>query len=144
MASQYYHIEKFQDCILVTLRGSWNISTNIQYLSSLAEVLEARKGKKFRLLVDMRDWQVPSTPSAKRIKAAFHLDRRNQYAEIWLVNNATKSDDLEDKFFNHVSFSPKRAHTVKQFMDYVCNNDSNEQRAYILDWLERNSVDKQN
>lgn len=144
MALKYYQIEKYQDAILVTLRGSWDLGINIRYLSSLAEALDTRKGKKFRLLVDMRDWQAPNTPSAKRIKAAFQLDRRNQYAEIWLENESTDSEHLAAKFFNHVSFTLVRVNTIAQFIECACSNDSDEVKAYITDWITRYKVDKQN
>ena len=56
-----FHIELFRNCMLVTLRGKWTMSTNIQYLGKLSESLKARQGKPFHLFVDMRGWQIPKS-----------------------------------------------------------------------------------
>jgi len=117
---------------------------NIRYLSELAEILAERKGKTFRLLVDMRDWQAPNTPSAKRIKAAFQLDRRNQHNEVWLQNDATDDGGIADKFFNMPNFKLKIVNSVQQFLEYACAKDSDEVKSYIADWVADTSIDKQN
>ena len=69
MSKQHYHIEEFHDVILVTLRGCWNLNTNIQYLATFGDILNARRGKAFYIIVDMRTWRVPHSESFARIKA---------------------------------------------------------------------------
>ena len=40
-----YKIENLDNWICITLRGVWDMATNIQYLSALANELNAKKGK---------------------------------------------------------------------------------------------------
>ena len=144
MSKQHYHIDVFQDLILVTLRGRWDMNTNIQYLATFGDTLKARRGKAFHVIVDMRSWEVPHSESFARMKAPIHLDRRNQKIEIWLEDDNTVADHIAAKFFNEQNFTLHRTKDHNLFMTQVDSVFDNETKAYIQDWITANAVDKQN
>ncbi|CAD5248273.1 conserved hypothetical protein [Alteromonas sp. 38] len=144
MSNQYYHIEVFQDLILVTLRGRWDMSTNIQYLATFADTLNARRGKAFHIIVDMRSWEVPDSEFFARMKAPIQIDRRNQKIEIWLEDDKTVADHIAAKFFNEQNFTLHRTKNQDSFIRQVDSVFSGETKAYILEWVSRQVIDKQN
>jgi hypothetical protein len=144
MSNQYYHIEVFQDLVLVTLRGRWDMSTNIQYLAAFGDTLRARRGKAFHVLVDMRTWKVPNSVTFAKMKAPIHLDRRNQKIEIWLEDDDTVADHIAAKFFNEQNFTLHRTKDQDSFMTQVDVVFDIETKAYIQNWITASAVDKQN
>jgi hypothetical protein len=144
MSQQPYRIEILNNCICVTLRGHWDMATNIQYLSSLANTLNSRKGASFHLLVDMRTWGVSASAVSQRIKGHIHLDRRNQISEIWLQSKGVDVEHIADKFSGEQHFTLHRTSSVDSFLDkveHVCGQDN---KQAVVAWLKRNTVDKQN
>ncbi|NDV92493.1 arginine decarboxylase [Alteromonas sp. 345S023] len=144
MSQQPYRIEILNNCICVTLRGHWDMATNIHYLSSLANTLNSRKGSSFYLLVDMRTWVVPASAVSQRIKGHIHLDRRNQMSELWLQSGSADVEHIADKFSGEQHFTLHRISTVDLFLEkveQVCGHDN---KLTVAEWLERNTIDKQN
>ncbi len=144
MLKQHYHIEVFQDLILVTLRGRWDMNTNIQYLAAFGDTLKARRGKAFHIIVDMRTWEVPNSVSFAKMKAPIQLDRRNQLSETWLEDGETVADHIAAKFFNEQNFTLHRTKDQDSFMTRVDVVFDTETKAYVQDWITANAVDKQN
>ena len=144
MSKQHYHIEVFQDLILVTLRGRWDMNTNIQYLAAFGDTLKARRGKAFHIIVDMRTWEVPNSVSFAKMKAPIQLDRRNQLSETWLEDGETVVDHIAAKFFNEQNFTLHRTKDHDSFMSRVDLVFDIETKAYVQDWVAASAVDKQN
>ena len=144
MSKQHYHIEEFHDVILVTLRGCWNLNTNIQYLATFGDILNARRGKAFYIIVDMRTWRVPHSESFARIKAPIQIDRRNQKIEIWLEDDDTVADHIAAKFSNEQNFTLHRTKDLDSFIGQVDSVFEAETKAHIHEWLSRHAIDKQN
>ncbi|BFT31893.1 hypothetical protein D210916BOD24_30690 [Alteromonas sp. D210916BOD_24] len=144
MSKALYHIEQVSNCILVTLRGEWSESTNIQYLAALSEYLKRRRGRPFILLVDMRTWQIPKSETFNQIKAPFKLDRRNQLYEIWLECEGTDADHVAEKMRLEAKTPLERTHSVSQFLASCADKTDNKALAHITAWVENESVDKQN
>ncbi len=144
MSKQHYHIEVFQDLILVTLRGRWDMNTNIQYLAAFGDTLKARRGKAFHIIVDMRTWEVPNSVSFAKMKAPIQLDRRNQLSETWLEDGETVADHIAAKFINEQNFTLHRTKDHDSFMSRVDLVFDIETKAYVQDWVAASAVDKQN
>lgn len=134
-----FHIELFRNCMLVTLRGKWTMSTNIQYLGKLSESLKARQGKPFHLFVDMRGWQIPKSDNFNQIKSSITLDRRNQLSELWLENEETDAEHIAQKFFNSSStklgFTLIRTHNVIDFITHCEDKADDVAMEYVRTWI---------
>jgi hypothetical protein len=143
-----YHIEQFKNCILVTLRGEWDMATNIRYLGELSDCLEKRSGKPFHLIVDMRVWQDPKSDSNMKMKSTVKLDRRNQQSELWLEDDDSETNHIVENFFLDVAFTLDRTKDVSAFMQLCENKAEPIVVDYIKSWVARNSqrdeIDKQN
>ena len=142
MSTAPFRIEQFRNCIVVTLRGKWNMTTNIQYLATLSEILKTRKGRPFHLFVDMRSWQIPKSDTFNQIKAPLKLGRRNQLSEMWLEDETTDADHIAEKFFtlssNKLSFKLQRTHDVTVFMTHGKNCADEAVVQYIQTALDYN------
>lgn len=136
MSKAFYHIEQVRNCILVTLRGEWNESTNIQYLAALSEFLKRRRGRPFSLLVDMRTWQIPKSETFNQIKAPIKLDRRNQLYELWLECEETDADHVAQKMREEVSIPLKRTNSVSQFLACCAQRNDTDTVEQIKTWVE--------
>jgi hypothetical protein len=143
-----YHIEQFKNCILVTLRGEWDMATNIRYLGELSDCLEKRSGKPFHLIVDMRVWQDPRSDSNIKMKSTIKLDRRNQLSELWLEDDNSETDHIVENFFTDIAFTLDR---TKHFSTFIALCETKAEPVvvdYIKSWVSRNTerdeVDKQN
>ena len=131
-----FDIEIFQNCILVTLRGHWDMGTNISYLGELSDVLQGRKGKSFHLFVDMRSWSIPNTDILRRIKEPVQLDRRNQLSELWLEDDKTDANHIADKFFEIQPFTFSRTNNVSTFLNDVGNRVEPSVMQYVTSWID--------
>ena len=139
-----YKIENLDNWICITLRGVWDMATNIQYLSALANELNAKKGKSFNIAVDMRGWVVPFSEITERIKAPIHLDRRNQRCEVWLEEQGMKVDHIADKFFNEQHVKLTRTYSSSDFLAHINVLENEPLVSHMSQWLQQNQVDKQN
>jgi hypothetical protein len=130
-----FDIEIFQNCILVTLRGNWDMVTNVNYLGELADVLQDRRGKPFHLLVDMRSWSIPNTDISRRIKEPVQLDRRNQLSEFWLEDDKTDANHIAEKFFENQPFIFNRTNDVTTFLSDVTKRVEPSMMDYVTSWI---------
>lgn len=144
MSDKHYQIEVLDDIVLVTLRGQWDMSTNIQYLAAFAEALNARRGKAFHIIVDMRTWVVPNTTLFTRIKAPIQIDRRNQRSEFWLEGPTSYVDHIAEKFAYEQNFQLLRNNDENAFLEHIEAAFSEDTTVRIVEWLARHAVDKQN
>lgn len=143
MSTVPYEIRQVDNCYLVTLRGKWNMSTNIQYLAQLSETLKSRKGRSFHLLVDMRTWQIPNSNIYNQIKAQMKLDRRNQLGELWLEDECTDYGNIAEKFLSEQKFVLERTNTVDAFLRSVAKRAGEVAANDIKNWVENEEFDKQ-
>lgn len=131
-----FDIEIFQSCILVTLRGNWNMVTNVSYLGELSDVLQSRGGKPFHLFVDMRSWSIPNTDISRRIKEPVQLDRRNQLSELWLEDDKTEANHIAEKFFANQPFTFSRTNDVTTFLSDVDKRVEPSVMTYVTSWID--------
>ncbi|MEC8232271.1 MAG: arginine decarboxylase [Pseudomonadota bacterium] len=134
-----YHIEQFKNCILVTLRGDWDMATNIRYLGELSDCLKQRSGKPFHLIVDMRSWQDPKSDSNMRMKSTIRLDRRNQLSELWLEDENSDTGHIVENFFADVSFPLDRTQSLTEFFSLCETKAEPLVVEYIKSWVAQNS-----
>jgi hypothetical protein len=139
MPTAPFNIEQFHNCLLVTLRGKWDMATNILYLAQLSESLKRRRGRPFHLLVDMRTWQIPKSDSFNQMKAPIKLDRRNQLSEVWLENEDTDADHIADKFFNEQRFPLTRTKDEQTFLAHSKTLVDEVVMSYIRSWIENDT-----
>jgi len=131
-----FDIEIFQNCILVTLRGHWDMGTNISYLGELSDALQSRRGKPFHLFVDMRSWSIPNTDISRRIKEPVQLDRRNQLSELWLEDDTTDANHIAEKFLKNQPFTFSRTNDVTTFLSDVDKRVEPSVMAYVTSWID--------
>lgn len=139
MPTAPFNIEQFHNCLLVTLRGKWDMATNIQYLAQLSESLKRRRGRPFHLLVDMRTWQIPKSDSFNQMKAPIKLDRRNQLSEVWLENEDTDADHTANKFLSEQRFSLTRTKDEQVFLTHSQTLVDEVVMSYIRSWIENDT-----
>tara|TARA_R110002167_G_scaffold118143_3_gene294492 strand:- start:3943 stop:4350 length:408 start_codon:yes stop_codon:yes gene_type:complete len=117
MTTQASHtITCFDALIFVNLKGHWSIQNDLAYLSDLAEVLAQMRGKVWTLLVDMRGWHVPD--SIRHAKYHVDLDRRNQKAECWIVDNPEDNEYLF-AYFAGQPVQPQRCLTMQSAQQFL-------------------------
>jgi hypothetical protein len=117
MTTQASHsITCFDALIFVNLQGHWSIQHDLAYLSELAEVLTHMRGKVWTLLVDMRGWHVPD--SIRHAKYHVDLDRRNQRAECWIVDNLGDNEYLFAYFLGQ-PVQPQRCLNIQSAQQFL-------------------------
>ena len=80
--------------IWVDLRGVWDIKVDFAYLTELTQHMQKMRGNPWCIIVDMRGWIVPDNHQACNEKVDLRLDRRNQKAEVWIVEDPEQGDFL--------------------------------------------------
>ncbi|WP_334065154.1 arginine decarboxylase [Alteromonas genovensis] len=131
-----FDIEIFQNCILVTLRGHWDMGTNINYLVELSDILQSRKGKPFHLFVDMRSWSSTKTETVIRIKDSIQLDRRNQLSELWLEDDTTDANHIAQRYLENQPFTFSRTNDVTTFLSDIDKRVEPSVMAYVTSWID--------
>lgn len=111
-----HSITCFDALIFVNLQGQWSIQHDLAYLSDLAEVLTHMRGKVWTLIVDMRGWHVPD--SIRHAKYHVDLDRRNQKAECWIVDNP-KDNEYLLVYFAGKPVQPQRCLTMQSAQQFL-------------------------
>lgn len=104
--------------IEVKLSGIWTVQADLAYLTTLIEHIHKAKGKPWSILIDMRGWDLPLDVFNSEFKTKISLDRRNQIAESWLVDDLNQAEMLM-YFFEQVKIKPKRFLTRQQAMDWI-------------------------
>jgi hypothetical protein len=108
--SASHHILCFKALIFVELCGEWSTNNDLAYLSELSESIGKMRGQNWTMVVDMRKWQVPE--SIRQSKYKIQLDRRNQKAECWIVNQLDDNEYLVP-FFKDSPVQPQRFLSVQ-------------------------------
>ncbi len=99
--------------ISVKLIGKWTTSADLAYLTSLSQAINAMRRGTWGIIVDMRQWQVDESVAEENKNYPVVIDRRNQIAEAWLVNDAKQAQHL-DKYFESLPFSPLRVQSQSE------------------------------
>ncbi len=86
-SAPHFHIVDKAGLIKASLEGRWNTQIDLAYITRLSEFMQKNNHKPWALLVDMRGWRVPPDVKLFKHENVFHLDRRNQKAECWLVED---------------------------------------------------------
>ena len=89
-----FEIKSVKNIIHVKLHGVWNIRVDFAYLTELTKHMQNMRGNPWCIIVDMRGWVVPNEHKTSNTKVDLQLDRRNQKAECWIVDEPTQGDFL--------------------------------------------------
>ncbi len=120
-----FHINIVKNVIQVRLEGVWDLATDIQYLSELAQHMRSCHNRPWGLVVDMRKWIVADDILNFKSKINIQMDRRNQVLECWLVGNMDQG--------NHViHFIEKAGIPFGRFLDESSANSWLSQYGYSL------------
>lgn len=89
-----YQVVLAKNLIKVTLEGDWDNKTDLNYLNELSAAMRQLRNVPWGLLVDMRGWIVSPEMVEFKHKTIFHMDRRNQAVECWIVDNMDQGAHL--------------------------------------------------
>lgn len=106
------------DVIYASINGIWTVQADLAYLTALIEHIHKVKGKPWSIIIDMRGWVLPLEVFNSEFKTNILLDRRNQIAEIWLVDELNQAEMLM-YFFEKTKIQPKRVLTRKEAVDWI-------------------------
>jgi hypothetical protein len=98
--SSHFSIQIYEQLIVVDLSGNWTEQDDLNYISQLSEKITEVRGSSWGILVDMRGWKVQVATTKSTFEIA--LDRRNQRAEFWIVDNIEQGEFLLAHFKNSV------------------------------------------
>lgn len=143
MANSNYDIRKVGNCFLVRKTGTWDLRTDLHYISDLSEALKRRQGNAFYLVVDMRGLEVPEQVKNAKKNYPVALDRRNQQGEIWLIDDIHQSDHLLI-YFKNVSFELKRTTEPGECIDWLYRRITPQTLNEVVTWLGESNSSKNN
>ncbi len=107
--SSHFTIERHERCLFVSLKGQWDLSADMRYLTELTRYIAQIQTRPWGVVVDMLEWSLPI--SEQRIDrqdvANIHLDRRNQIFECWIVKDEFQALELQHfvETISHVQFN---------------------------------------
>lgn len=113
-----YEVVTKNNIINVKISGVWTIQADLAYLTTLIEQIHKVRGKPWSIFVDMRGWVLPLEVFNSEFKTKILLDRRNQIAESWLVDDLSQGEVLMF-FFEHSKIKPKRVLSKKEAFDWI-------------------------
>lgn len=114
--SENFNIQVFDSLIVVDLSGNWSEQDDLSYISSLAESIAELRRSSWGILVDMRGWRVQQEATQPTFKIT--LDRFNQKAECWIVDELQQGDFLLTHF-QHAPVKPMKFLNPKDAIDYL-------------------------
>lgn len=97
--------------IHVKLRGLWTIQADLAYLTLLGEKIQTMRGNSWAIYVDMRGWIMPLSVYDSEFSSKIQLDRRNQKAECWVMDDFKQGEML-------LHFLEKSGVPFKRFLDF--------------------------
>lgn len=94
MPKPNYTITQTRHFILISRTNDWDFSSEVNYLSELAEALEKYKRRPFSIFADLRGWHIPDDIRYGAARTNVSLDRRSQKGECWLLDTPNQADHL--------------------------------------------------
>jgi hypothetical protein len=124
-----FNIRVFDSLIVTNLTGEWSQQDDLSYVASLAEKIDQLQRNPWGILVDMRGWIVHEG----YIQPTFNitLDRFNQKAECWIVDNMQQGEFLLP-YFQDVSFKPVKFLNPSDAKTYIENSGFDLSESDIL------------
>ena len=89
-----YQINANNRIIEVKISGEWHPAIDVEYMNALAESIHQTNHQKWAMLVDMSDCHIHANNISNSITDELNTNRRNQDAEVWVVNHADQGDFL--------------------------------------------------
>ncbi|XOV79748.1 MAG: hypothetical protein ACFHVJ_02040 [Aestuariibacter sp.] len=104
--------------IRVDLQGQWTVADDREYLIELMNAFHMAKNAPWGMLVDMRGWQIDDALKEFKHEHVFHLDRRNQKAECWIVDDDNQGDHLAH-YLESAEIPLQRCHDVNTAQQWL-------------------------
>lgn len=139
MSSPHFRIEHAGNCLLCTLRGTWSLATDIQYLATLAEETKSKKGQAYILIADIRSWQPPEAELIEKVVSPLQFDSRNQQGEFWLEDEHTRADYIAQNLKPMKNASLIRSRSPSDLLTFVSENCVKETYQGVAKWLQNNN-----
>lgn len=117
-APYMFQVKTSEQVIIARLAGVWTLNDDLEYITQLSEHISAFNRKRWGLFVDMRDWVLPEEVFESPFKSRILLDRRNQVAESWLVNELNQGEQLLP-FFRETKIVPFRTLSRTEALNYL-------------------------
>ncbi|MDM7860423.1 hypothetical protein QTP81_07430 [Alteromonas sp. ASW11-36] len=91
-----FTVQKSGDVLWVKLKGQWNVSADLNYLTQLSANMGRIRNQPWGMIIDMREWLITDLKvSAPAVDiASIDLDRRNQVLEAWWQREVGQADFL--------------------------------------------------
>lgn len=122
MASPQFQITQSRNLISVELAGIWQAAQDLAYLTELSEHIAAINHQPWGLLINMRNWQLDDVPRSTQIQdrlVEIPLDRRNQLAECWIVNNDLQGRSVMHFVTEQPGLSFERCYTQSEALAWL-------------------------
>ena len=115
-----FTVDTFGRLVYFKVSGLWTLSADLQWLTQTSEAMHSMRGAPWYLLADMRGWVTPKEVALSSHRAKTNVDRRNEMAECWWLN---EDDDLSLLL------------TLKEALPFEVTivNEANE----VREWLEK-------
>ena len=116
-----YEITHVGHLLHVVLSGNWDLALEIKYLTELASAIDAVRHNPWGMLVDMREWKLPSVTdeSIKENLANVHISRGNQRCECWIVRDEAQASQLQPFVENTPGMSFCRVSSPQQAEEFL-------------------------
>ncbi len=111
------------------------MSTDLSYLSELAEHIDRIKSRKYCIFADMRGWQVEQPIKQVVAKTDVRFDRRSQKGECWLQATVNQADYLV-KFFEGTRFPLYRTTDTTEALGWARELLDEESQSHVRRWIE--------
>jgi hypothetical protein len=97
----------FGKVLEVKIQGVWTIQADLAYLSEFGEQIQKMRGNSWAIVIDMRGRILPVNLFDSTFVSKITLDRRNQKAECWIVDDLKQGEELLP-FFKESNVVPER------------------------------------
>jgi len=135
MSKPNYSISHTRHLILISRDNEWDYSSEIAYLSELADTVERYKRRPFSIVVDMRGWHIPDEIRYGPKREDVTLDRRSQIGECWLLDTPHQADHLLRHFIG-VKFHLEHVYSDNEVLRWARQMVPEDEVTELSKWLD--------
>lgn len=95
-----YSVSVKNNIIVAKITGDWDMHSDLGYLTALDEAISKVRAVRWALFADLRGWRVSEEVINFKHNLTIQLDRRNQQAECWLVDDVEQGSHIQHHITN--------------------------------------------